>query len=66
MSEKVDRKKPPGSPTTDLERMAHETDALVASSAKLVKQVEELMEECRQLRAAQTALLEEAKKIRKP
>jgi predicted nuclease with TOPRIM domain len=62
MSDKVDTRKRRGSSTADLDRMSLETDELLATSANLVSQVEELMEECRQLLAAQAALLEQRKK----
>jgi hypothetical protein len=42
-----------------IETMARETDLVLARSRHLIKQVEELLETCRQLRAAQQALLEQ-------
>ena len=43
----------------DLEKMRRETDAILAESAALVAEVEELLEKTRQLRLASTALLEQ-------
>jgi hypothetical protein len=48
--------------TKVLEEMRRETDAILATSAKLLKELEELR---RQLRAAQEALLEQRRKIRR-
>lgn len=42
--------------------MRRETDELLGTSATLISQVEELLDECRQLRAAQAALLEQRRK----
>jgi hypothetical protein len=49
--------KPPAE--DELERMRRETDAILATSARLVKELEDLLETSRQLRAAQEALLEQ-------
>lgn len=46
------------------ERLRKETDALVASSAKLVKEMDELMERARALKAAHDILLSTARSNR--
>jgi hypothetical protein len=58
-------KQPADSIETELERMQRETDAIIEMSAKLIKQMEELMECGRQLRAAQAALIEQRNKNKK-
>jgi hypothetical protein len=45
-----------------LEEMRRETDVILAKSAKLIKDMEELHETGRELRAAQEALLEQRRK----
>ena len=45
-----------------LEVMRRETEAILVTSAKLLKDLEQLIETSRQLRAAQQALLEERRK----
>jgi hypothetical protein len=58
--------KPPQDPVeAELEKMRRETDAIVAKSAALIKEMEELLETGRQLRAAQAALIEQRKKNKK-
>jgi len=42
--------------------MRRETDAILAASAKLLRELEQLIEESRQLRAAQQALREQRRK----
>lgn len=45
--------------------MQRETDAILKKSAALIKDMEELMETSRQLRAAQEALMEQRRKNKK-
>jgi hypothetical protein len=58
-------KEPADSIETELERMQRETDAIIETSAKLIKEMEQLMESGRQLRAAQAALIEQRSKNKK-
>ena len=60
----VELEKPAPAATADdaLEEMRRETDAILATSAKLLKELEQLIEESRQLRASQQALLEQRRK----
>jgi prefoldin subunit 5 len=62
----VETKKALARPSSDdvLETMSRETDAILARSRQLVKELEELLETSRQLRAAQTALLEQRQKYK--
>jgi hypothetical protein len=54
----------PPAPEDALDRMSRETDAILARSRALVKELEELLEAGRQLRAAQQALLEQREKMK--
>jgi len=58
--------KTPIPPAVDnaLEQMSRETDVVLARSRALVKELEELLETGRQLRAAQAALLEQREKLK--
>jgi len=47
-----------------LAKMSRETDVVLARSRALVKELEELLETGRQLRAAQAALLEQREKLK--
>ena len=58
-------KSPPDPIEMELERMRRETDAIIERSAKLLKDMEELMETSRQLQATQAALIEQRKKNKK-
>ena len=49
---------PPETSEEAIKRMQRETDAILATSVKLLKELEELLETRRQLQAAQAALLE--------
>jgi len=49
--------------TKVLEEMRRETNAILATSAKLLKELEELLETGRLLRVAQEAVLEQRRKI---
>jgi hypothetical protein len=61
----VETTKPrPPPPEDALDRMSRETDAILARSRALVKELEELLETGRQLRVAQQALLEQRAKIK--
>ena len=56
----VETKKPiPPAAEDALAKMSRETDVVLARSRALVKELEELLETGRQLRAAQQALLED-------
>ena len=56
----VETKKPiPPAVDDALEKMSRETNVVLARSRALVKELEELLETGRQLRAAQQALLED-------
>jgi hypothetical protein len=54
----------PAPPEDALDRMSRETDAILARSRALVKELEELLEAGRELRAAQQALLEQRAKTK--
>jgi hypothetical protein len=55
--------KPPQDPIeAELEKMQRETDEIVEKSASLIREMEELLESGRQLRAAQAALLDRRRK----
>jgi hypothetical protein len=59
----VENRKPAPPAAEDvLEAMQRETDTILAASAKLVREMEELIETSRQLRAAQAALLAQRRK----
>jgi hypothetical protein len=59
----VTTRKPSTSDTAEkLEKMGRETDELLAQSARLIREVEELLEKGRQLRLAQAALLDQRRK----
>jgi hypothetical protein len=49
--------------TKVLEEMRRQTNAVLATSAKLLKELEELLETGRELRATHAALLEQRPKI---
>jgi hypothetical protein len=49
--------------TKVLEELRRETDAILATSAKLLKDLQELLETGRELRATREALLEQRLKI---
>ena len=49
----------------ELEKMRRETDVILKKSAALIKEMEELMEAGRQLRAAQATLVEQREKKKK-
>jgi signal transduction histidine kinase len=62
MFEEVDTARTlPGSVSTETDRMVRETNDLLATSRALLKQVDELLEENRQLRAVNAALMEQRK-----
>jgi hypothetical protein len=52
-------------PEDALDRMRRETDAILATTAKLVAELEILLEEGRQLRLAQAALMEQRRTLLK-
>jgi hypothetical protein len=49
----------------EFEKMRRETDVILKKSAALIKEMEELMEAGRQLRAAQATLMERREKNKK-
>ena len=49
----------------ELEKMRRETDVILKKSAALIKEMEDLMEAGRQLRAAQATLMEQREKKKK-
>ena len=49
----------------ELEKMRRETDVILKKSAALIKEMDELMEAGRQLRAAQATLMEQREKNKK-
>ena len=49
----------------ELEEMRRETDVILKKSAALIKEMEDLMEAGRQLRAAQAALMDQREKNKK-
>jgi pyrimidine operon attenuation protein/uracil phosphoribosyltransferase len=59
---KPDASEAAGETVDKIEKMGQETDELLAQSARLIAQVDELLETGRQLRAAQAALLEQRRK----
>ncbi|HZE59332.1 MAG TPA: hypothetical protein VE085_02130 [Burkholderiales bacterium] len=58
----IEKPAAPATPDGALEEMRRETDAILAASAKLLRELEQLIEESRQLRAAQQALREQRRK----
>jgi len=57
-------KTPPAS-IEELEEMRRETDVILKKSAALIREMDELMEAGRQLRAAQATLMEQREKKKK-
>ena len=57
--------KTPPARIEELEKMRRETDVILKKSAALIKEMDELMEAGRQLRAAQTTLMKQREKNKK-